>query len=310
MSAARSGSRSSSTSTWRLGLHLLDRVGGGLVVERGEDAGPVLRRQLVDDRGEVGRVELGEAGVRDAQLDRGDRRLERVHVLPVDVALRDARRRLRAMRPAGALEPEPPQQAGGADVDGDEVQRALDLVEAQVVDPDDLAAVDVDDLLVQQVAPEQDLVRALVELADVDGRSRRRAPRRRGASTDDHGRKIRAAVGRDDETGDGRVPVADGDDEIGDLADRLAVRVEHGPADRLAQVEHLPPRAVRRREVGRGPAGAAAHRGGGTDLESAAPGRRRYWVRSPLGERSSEAGLAAPGAPHSGGTRTQGPGRV
>ena len=33
-----------------VGLHLLDRVGHGLVVEGGEDAGPVARRELVDDR--------------------------------------------------------------------------------------------------------------------------------------------------------------------------------------------------------------------------------------------------------------------
>ena len=42
----------------RLGLHLLDRIGGGLVVERREDAGAVRRRELVDDRGEIGGMEL------------------------------------------------------------------------------------------------------------------------------------------------------------------------------------------------------------------------------------------------------------
>ena len=47
-----------------LGLHLLDGVGGGLVVEGGQDAGPVARRELVDDRGQVGRVQLGQADVR------------------------------------------------------------------------------------------------------------------------------------------------------------------------------------------------------------------------------------------------------
>ena len=71
----------------RVRLHLLDRVGGGLVVEGGQDAGPVARRQLVDDRGQVGRMQLGQAGVRDAELDRRDAGLDRVDVLPVDVAL-------------------------------------------------------------------------------------------------------------------------------------------------------------------------------------------------------------------------------
>ena len=54
------------------------------------------------------------------------------------------------------------------DVDGHDAQPALDLVEADVVDPDDLVPLDVDDLLVQQVGPQQDLVLALAELRDVD----------------------------------------------------------------------------------------------------------------------------------------------
>ena len=39
-----------------VGLHLLHGVGDGLVVEGGEDARPVARGELVDDRGEVGRM--------------------------------------------------------------------------------------------------------------------------------------------------------------------------------------------------------------------------------------------------------------
>ena len=45
-------------------------------------------------------------------------------------------------------------------------------------------------------------------------------------------------VGRDDQAGHGRIAVADGDDEVVDLAQRVAVGVEHGSADGLAQVEH------------------------------------------------------------------------
>ena len=46
----------------------------------------------------------------------------------------------------------------------------------------------------------------------------------------------------DDEPGHGRIAVADRDDQVGDLADRIALPVADGPADHLAQVEHLPPR--------------------------------------------------------------------
>ena len=41
-----------------------------------------------------------------------------------------------------------------------------------------------------------------------------------------------------DETGDRRIAVAEGDDQVVDLADRLPVGVKHGSADGLAQVEH------------------------------------------------------------------------
>ena len=34
-----------------------------------------------------------------------------------------------------------------------------------------------------------------------------------------------------DEAGDGRIAVADGDDQVGDLADRLTLPVADGPAD-------------------------------------------------------------------------------
>ena len=124
-------------------------------------------------------------------------RLDRVDVLPVDVPLRArGRRRLRASVRVRPLEPEPAQQARRADVDGDEAERALDLVEAEVVDPDDLAPVDVDDLLVQQVGPQQDLVRALLELVDVDAsRCASLAPGRRRA-TRPTSRAGRCAAGR------------------------------------------------------------------------------------------------------------------
>ena len=125
-----------------------------------------------------------------AQLDRGDRALDRVDVLPVDVALLERQPQVAGERPERALDAEPAEQARRADVDRDEAQRALDLVEAEVVDADDPAAVDVDDLLVHQVRLEQDLVRALLNLAmsSVDVFSR--APLASSDATDDQGRKI------------------------------------------------------------------------------------------------------------------------
>src|SRR6185437_7928619 len=98
--------------------------------------------------------------------------------------------------------------------------------------------IDVDDLLVHQVLPQADLVGPLAELVDVD-RGRRQA--RAGEVERGHGRpghEDLASVGRDDEAGDGRIAITDRDDQVGDLADWLALPVEHRPADGLGQVQH------------------------------------------------------------------------
>ena len=174
-----------------LGLHLLDRVGDRLVVEGGQDAGPVAWRELVDDRGKVGRVELGQARVRDAQPDRGDARLDRVDVLPVDVALRRRQPQVARQDPVGALDPEPAQQPGRPDVDRHQVELPVDVVEPQVVDAHDLAPVDIDDLLVEQVGAQPDLIRALGEAGDVDRGPRQPRARPSNRATCDQGRKIR-----------------------------------------------------------------------------------------------------------------------
>ena len=281
----------------RLGLHLLDRVGHGLVIERGEHAGPVARRELVDDRGEVGRVQLGQARVGHAQLDRRDRRLDRVDILPVDVPLRHRDAEVAGERARGPLDPEPAQQARPAHVDGDEVERPADFVEAEIVDPHDLAPVDVDDLLVHQVGPQEDLVGPLLELADVDGGGAQLGPARVEGFDRRPGYEDAPPVRLDDEAGDRWIATAEGDDEVGDLTHLLVVHVTYRPADRLAQVQHLPPRgrvlahgwrASREcrvaldRPSGRGPGVWPWRRPSGS-------WRRGYWVRCPPGTDPSDA---------------------
>ena len=51
----------------RLWLQLFERFCSSLIVERVHDVGAVARRQLIDDRREIGRVQLREAGVRHAE---------------------------------------------------------------------------------------------------------------------------------------------------------------------------------------------------------------------------------------------------
>ena len=146
-------------------------------------------------------MQLGQALVRDPEPDRGDDRLDRVDVLPVDEPLRAGRPRSRASVRYAALQAEPAEEPGGADVDRHEAQVPIDLVEAEIVDPDDLAAVDVDDLLVQQVGSQQDLVGALLESRDVDRRAGQAGAARVEGVDRRPGQEDAASVGLDDEPG-------------------------------------------------------------------------------------------------------------
>ena len=164
-------------------IDLLERLGRDLLVDRLEHRLALGRRQVLDDVGDVGRVQLRQPFVGDLQLDPPRRvGLEQVDELPGD----DPRRDLLEQRPQrerrdDALA-ETADRAPGADVDGDDVESdvAVDRrrVELDVVDAHDLAAVDVDDLLIEEVALEQQqAVRRSVGLpcpASVDGADRRR----------------------------------------------------------------------------------------------------------------------------------------
>ena len=78
---------------------------------------------------------------------------------------------------------EPADGAAGADVDGDDVEQQVAVdrrrLELDVVDADDLAAVDVDDLLVEQVALEQQHAVGRREALPLAPRRWRRGPLRR-----------------------------------------------------------------------------------------------------------------------------------
>ena len=94
-----------------------------------------------------------------------------------------------------------------------------------------------------------------------------RAPVASNRATCDHGRKIRRRSVATTSPVTGGIAIADGDDEVVDLAQRLVVRVEHGSADGLAQVEHgVPPRERDVPPGWRDHEGRGQPSGGGTDL--------------------------------------------
>ena len=155
----------------RSGIEMFQRVGGLFVGERADDARRVLRRQLADDPGEIGRAHARQPVLADGEPDLvGVEVVQRRDVVPRDERARDARDQARRDAPAA----EPAQQPRDADVRGDDADRAGRARQLEVVDAHDLAAVDVDDLLVEEVF---DQVQRLVVGRRVDRRRRRRAAR-------------------------------------------------------------------------------------------------------------------------------------
>ena len=121
--------------------------------------------------------------VGDLQLDAARRiGLEQIDELPRDHARRNPlEQRAQRERRDDALR-EPPDGAAGADVHGDDVQQQVAVdrrrVELDVVDAHDLAAVDVDDLLIEEIALEEEQAvgrREALPGAAVGGRAHGRA---------------------------------------------------------------------------------------------------------------------------------------
>ena len=160
MSAARSLSSDSTIDTWTSGSisSSASAATSSSIVSNTDFA--LGRREVLDDVGDVGRVQLRQTFVGDLQLDAAGRvGFEQIDVLPRDHPRRNPleqrpqrERRHDALRQAA-------DGAAGADVHRDDADQEVAVdrrrFELDVVDADDLAAVDVDDLLIEQVALEQ-----------------------------------------------------------------------------------------------------------------------------------------------------------
>ena len=125
MSAARSLSSDSTIDDLDVGIDLLERLGRDLFVDRLEHRFALGGRQVLDDVGDVGGMELREAFVRDLQLDAPRRvGLEQVDELPGDDARRNLlEQRAQRERRDDALR-EAADGAARADVDRDDVRAA------------------------------------------------------------------------------------------------------------------------------------------------------------------------------------------
>ena len=151
--------------------NLLQRVGGVLLVDRLEHRLPFVGAQLLHDVREVGGMDLPEPVVRDQQPQAPLRigfddvagipgnRVGRYLVL--DLADGPVRKKALGQAPKGTLKTH-------TDLVDPQLLVAVDRdAQSQVIDPDDLASVDIDNLLVEQILGEQQVVIVAVVGCDV-----------------------------------------------------------------------------------------------------------------------------------------------
>ena len=146
------------------GLDLFEGLGGDLFIEADEEGLAFGGGELFEDVGDVGRVHLGEAVLLDLEADAaGGVAVDEIDEIPWD----DAGAEAAGDGVDGACGEAFEEAANGAaqadfDLANAERGRGLSCVgsclpdQIDVVDADDLVAVDVDDLLVEQVALEQE----------------------------------------------------------------------------------------------------------------------------------------------------------
>jgi hypothetical protein len=160
----------------QLGLDLFEGLGGHLFVERGEDGLALGGGQVFENIGQVGGVHLGQPLVLDAQLDAARRiDLDDVDKLPGNAAEGELARELfqrgarqQALEDAAEGAAQPHLDLGHAQ----QVSRALaHPLQIDVVDADHLAAVNVDDLAVDQVLLQVEVIALILQRNHGAGRA-------------------------------------------------------------------------------------------------------------------------------------------
>jgi hypothetical protein len=197
------------------------------------------RRQILDDIGDVGRVKLRETLVGDLQLDPARRiGLEQVDELPRDHARRNAlQERAQRERRNDALR-QAADRPAGADIHRDDVQEEVVVdrrrLELDVVDADHLAPVNVDDLLVEQVALEEQHAVGRREFVPLRRIGRR--PHRGASGLDRVVRHDPLAVGRaNDQVRDAGRMILRRDGDLAHTSAHGAGGVANGSAEQLGQ---------------------------------------------------------------------------
>jgi len=147
------------------GIDFFQSFRGDIFVESAEDGLAFVGCEVFDNIGDVGGMELGQPVVRNLQLDAASGiGLDEIDESPGDGARGD----FLDQKVQGGAGRESAQKAAyratGADIDGSDAQGGVKIsglgdgidLEIDIVDADDFAAVDIDDLLIEQIAIEEE----------------------------------------------------------------------------------------------------------------------------------------------------------
>ena len=133
------------------GLELLEDVGRPFLVEGVEQGHARGVVEVLEDVGEVRGMDAVELGIGLGQLDLSAREVHRLDFVPEDELARQGLPEGLYQSGQGLGDAQPAEEPLETDIDGDEVAARSARVEDEVVDPDELSAVHVDDLLVEEM---------------------------------------------------------------------------------------------------------------------------------------------------------------
>ena len=154
-------------------IELRDGLGGLCRIELGEHLRAQARIELLDDVSDVGRMQLAKRLVRHRELDVFSRAIEQVHIRPGDNVLAERLAQVLHKALDDVLErgADCTQQTAGTDLGTQQAQLIFARHgELDVVDAHDLHALCVDNLLVENIARQQQLGRLQVRKTDFGGR--------------------------------------------------------------------------------------------------------------------------------------------
>jgi hypothetical protein len=146
-------------------LDFFESLGGDIFVEGAEDGFAFVGSEVFDDVGDVGGMELGQAFVRDLEFDAASGiGFDEIDETPGDGAGRNSLEQGMESGAGREAAKEAAGSAASADIDGLDAEDGAGLagfgggvdLEVDVVDANDFAAVNVDDLLIEEVAFEEE----------------------------------------------------------------------------------------------------------------------------------------------------------